>query len=365
MLLKVPLQKPTPDIETFCRIIRREIIPSRPPLVELIIDETIMKHLTEQLVGKKWVGHISGSKDSKEEQHIKCIMNFWYRFGYDYVRLSGGLDFSGRKRTAEDTSIISKGERNWTEEGKGIITNWEEFEKYPWPSLDKIDLWKYEFASQNLPDGMGLFVCPSSGILEIPLNALLGYETLAYGIYDQPDLIKAVFQRVGELIYGFYKKVIGLPNLYGFFQGDDMGFKTATLMPPDFLRKNVLPWHKKIASLAHENNLLYLLHACGNLEEIMNDLIEDVKIDGKHSFEDEIMPVSEFYKKYSAKIAILGGVDVDALCRLRGDRLRSYIRNILETCAPEGAYALGSGNSVANYVPPENYLIMLEEGLNW
>jgi uroporphyrinogen decarboxylase len=29
---------------------------------------------------------------------------------------------------------------------------------------------------------------------------------------------------------------------------------------------------------------------------------------------------------------------------------------------PGGRYALGSGNSVANYVPIENYFAMLEEG---
>lgn len=32
---------------------------------------------------------------------------------------------------------------------------------------------------------------------------------------------------------------------------------------------------------------------------------------------------------------------------------------------PGGRYALGSGNSVANYVPVQNYLAMLDEGYHW
>lgn len=32
---------------------------------------------------------------------------------------------------------------------------------------------------------------------------------------------------------------------------------------------------------------------------------------------------------------------------------------------PGGMYALGSGNSVANYVPAQNYLAMLEESLDF
>ncbi|MEE8590339.1 MAG: hypothetical protein V3T35_03355 [Spirochaetia bacterium] len=36
------------------------------------------------------------------------------------------------------------------------------------------------------------------------------------------------------------------------------------------------------------------------------------------------------------------------------------IRQLLETCMP-GGIALGSGNTVANYVPLDNYLVVLEE----
>jgi len=31
----------------------------------------------------------------------------------------------------------------------------------------------------------------------------------------------------------------------------------------------------------------------------------------------------------------------------------------------KGKYALGSGNSISNYIPVKNYLVMLEEGLNF
>lgn len=97
----------------------------------------------------------------------------------------------------------------------------------------------------------------------------------------------------------------------------------------------------------------------------MEDLIEDVKIDAKHSFEDAIMPVATFKEKYGRRIAVLGGIDVDVLVRFGEEELRGYVRNVLKACMPGGRYCLGSGNSVANYVPVKNYLIMLEVGLNF
>ena len=59
------------------------------------------------------------------------------------------------------------------------------------------------------------------------------------------------------------------------------------------------------------------------------------------------------------------GVDVDKLCRIRGLSLRKYIRTILDVCMFNGRYAFGSGNSITNYMPVKNYMIMFEEGFNW
>ena len=45
--------------------------------------------------------------------------------------------------------------------------------------------------------------------------------------------------------------------------------------------------------------------------------------------------------------------------------VRKRTREILEICGPGGHYVLGSGNSVANYVPLGNYLAMVDEGRKW
>jgi uroporphyrinogen decarboxylase len=97
----------------------------------------------------------------------------------------------------------------------------------------------------------------------------------------------------------------------------------------------------------------------------MEELITDVKIDARHSFEDLIMPVAAFKQRYGDRIGVLGGIDIDKLCRLPERELRRHVRQTLDACMPGGRYALGSGNSVANYIPVQNYLAMLDEGYHW
>jgi uroporphyrinogen decarboxylase len=94
----------------------------------------------------------------------------------------------------------------------------------------------------------------------------------------------------------------------------------------------------------------------------METIIEDCHFDGRHSFEDAIEPVWVAKERWGNRIALIGGVDMDFLCRADEQQLRERVRFILDRCAPGGGYCLGSGNSIANYVPLQNYLIMLDEG---
>lgn len=373
--LKVPLKNPRPDFEMFKKVIKGEKKSERVHFVELGADYEIVKAITENFLGEKAIRPphfltpkaISLSPEAKKKI-LRQSINWRYRMGYDYMTLGGpaisGVDFPTKVRETKDVAPLSRGKRTWIEEGKGVINSWEEFEKYPWPNGDRIDYSSYEFVAKNLPEGMKIMTAPNMGILEMCSELLLGFEGMSYLLYDNPDLVKAVFDKVGEIICNFSKNVIELDAVEGFFQGDDMGSSSSTMFSPQILRKLVLPLHKKVAAIAHQHGKMYWLHSCGNVLTLMEDFIEDVKIDAFHSFQDKIIPVVKFKRRYGDRIATFGGVDMDKLCRLDEKELRKYVRAILDECMSY-RYALGSGNSIANYIPVKNYFIMLEEGLNW
>jgi uroporphyrinogen decarboxylase len=180
-------------------------------------------------------------------------------------------------------------------------------------------------------------------------------------IYDQPDLINAVFEKLSA-IFTAYAELLGQFSCIGVIVGfDDMGFKTQTMYPPEFFNAHNIPIHKICADIAHSQGKLYFVHSCGNLMGIMDVLIDDVKMDAKHSFEDAIMPVEDVKRVYGGRTALVGGLDLDVLCRADEKTLRARVRNILRTCSLDGGYAFGSGNSLAKYVPVDNFIVMLEE----
>ncbi|MBN1935570.1 MAG: hypothetical protein JW934_12960 [Anaerolineae bacterium] len=353
----VPLKNPQPDARRFIDILMGRT-QGKPPLVEYIVDEVVMKPIVVDLLGHEWVGW-STDRDALKA-HLDNFIAFWYRMGYDFVRFEQGLNFSENQLFAPDPAPGSTRQRGWVDHRHGTISSWADFERYPWPQIEDVDFFVLEYLNDHLPDGMGLMTCHGGGPFE-HLSHIMSLEGLGLALYDVPDLVQAVSDRVGELLAAYYRHLCDLDRVIALFQGDDMGFRTSTLISPNALRRYVLPWHKRFAKMAHARQMPYFLHSCGNVLALMPDLLDEVSIDGKHSFEDAIIPVQDFQAQYGDRLAVLGGLDINILSGCTPDEVRYKTRFLIETCGARGRYAVGSGNSVPSYVPVENYLAMVDE----
>lgn len=357
MTYRAPLCHPRPDVRNFLDAVLGRKLPERPPLVEYIVDDAVMRPILEDM-GREWVPFREGDP---EAGYWDNFIEFWFRMGYDFVRFEISLLFPSRSRLGEDPTKLDRS-RSWAETQRGLIATWEDYERYPWPEVEDFLFRHFEYISGHLPDGMGLVACHAGGIYE-HVSDLMGYENLCMALYDAPGLVEAVCEAVGSRMVRFYDKLLQIDRLAAIFQGDDMGFRSGPLLSPEHLRRFFLPWHRKFADMAHERGLPYFLHSCGNIYVLMEDLIEEVGIDAKHSFEDVILPAYEFQQRYGDRVGTLGGVDVDVLGRRTPQEVRRYVRDLIERCASKGRFAVGSGNSIPSYVTPENYLTMLDEAL--
>ncbi|MBU4200411.1 MAG: hypothetical protein KKG09_01200 [Verrucomicrobia bacterium] len=344
------------DYEALIRNLRRQETPRRVFFIELFQDRGIEDAIDCQF------GVTAGLDRNKPEFEWARAIAMQRFLGYEIVHC-GLLNLpTGGRLTAADTAVSSQtqGDRSWLNEHKGIITNWEEFEKYPWPDGKTWDTHQLEWFDKNLPDDM--CIVPHQGHFCEYLCWLMGYETLCYALYEKRDLVTALARRILELEEAAARVALQCRRVKILWGSDDLGFKTGLLLSPDDMREFVLPGHKRLAALAHAAGCPYLLHACGKRDAILEDLIEDVKLDAVHSWEDTIEPITEAKKRYGHRLSLLGGMDVDFLCRASEAEIRKRVRQTVEICQPGGGFCLGSGNTVANYIPMSSYLAMLDEG---
>ncbi len=348
----------TPDWEAFRDCIMRRGTPSRVHHIELFLDAEVQDAICDRY-------HLLDGLDTEDRAFPFQRMVRLQRFlGYDYVRQGvDALDMPLHRVTTEDTAEMQRREgRSYVDETKGPITNWDEFARYPWPDPDQVTTVALEWYEQHLPADMCIIGSGGFAHFAEYLTWLMGYETLCFALYEQRDLVRAIADKLMDLYVPMLQRILAFDRVKIVWGSDDMGFKTGPMISPKDLREFVLPGHKTMAAMSHAAGRPYILHSCGNLFSIYEDLIEDVGIDGKHSFEDTIEDVRELKPRYGARMALLGGIDLDFLCRADEAAIRQRVRDTLDVCMPGGGYCLGTGNSVANYIPLGNYLAMVDEG---
>ena len=357
--------KPDPDFNRLLDILKRRSIPNRIPFFEIWTD-TEVEHKVLEITGLLENDEKNFKKDELlslgNEKRLRKHIRYMYNLGYDYINVEAVDENLLFPRKEMSRTMTKEGYRNYIQGSDKIIGNDKDFEGYPWPDIDLIDYSAFELAADLIPDGMKV-ISLSSGPLEITMG-LLGFEGIGYLLYENEKLVSKTFKAVAIKILDHIDKIASHEVVGAVILGDDMGFKTSTMLSPQVYRKFLFPWHKKLVEIIHKHGKPAIIHSCGNLNHIIYDIINS-GWDAKHSFEDGIQPIWKAKEEYGDEIALLGGFDMDKLCRMDEEETRIHTRFLIEKCYPGGGWALGSGNTVANYVNIFNLLTMLEEGFNF
>ena len=333
------LPQPAPDYQRFLDVVARKRPPA-VPLLELAIAREVIAALLDEPVAPP---------ENVLEQSIRAHN----RLGYDVVKVSAVNPFL----TPRLRSATSDTEREWQDQHTGVIQSMEDADACQWPTAEEVDCSPLKTAAGLLPAGMKL-IGFSGGVLEFAMD-LLGMERMMFALYDAPDLVAVVFERVGRTIHHIFENYCRIDAVCAIWLGDDLGSKNGLLISPDALRQHVFPWFRRYAELAHAHGKPFLLHSCGGMYGVMDDLL-DAGIDAKHSFEDGVLPVERFVDQWGTRVATLGGVDVSLLAQGPEEAIVERTERILSHVADRGGYACGSGNSIPSYVPTEHFLAMVE-----
>lgn len=358
------------DFEHLRRVIMRETTEGPVPIIELVADPEVMSAVTGMDFPAERALEIYylGPNPTMEQLQLglrlmDLSLAFSEKVGYDYVTMIPVVPIPRTEFLARENPQQEGKVRGWLDEHRGLIMNRDDLEAFPWPSPQEISLVAMDYAASKMPEGMKVMAV-YTGIFE-DLKRLMGFENMALKSVEEPELCGDVLERLAVLAEAAIDRCAAHPAVGAVFYAEDMGFNRGLMLSPRWMRQWVIPHLKRFAEACHRHGKPFLLHSCGQIDALMEDLIETVGIDARHSFQDNIEPVEEVYRKYHDRIAILGGLDVDLLARGTPEQVRRRTREILETCAPGGGFCMGSGNSLTNYIRMENYYAMLDETRKW
>ena len=324
----------------------KNIKPDRIPLYDHKVNDPFISKYLDRNLTSLWE---SGKLDDLRT-YFKHVCNFFKENGYDTV----SFEFC--------VGHVMPGNGSLGGHKPGEIQNRADFDNYPWEKIETLYFDKtsvyFEILRETLPEGMKAIGGPGHGIFEC-VQDVVGYESLCLISFDDPQLYRLLFETVGKVNSGIWKRFLdNFADIYAVCRfGDDLGYKSSTLLNAKDIKTLIVPQYKKIIDIVHSYDKPFLLHSCGCIFDVMDDIIA-AGIDAKHSNEDIIAPFSTWTKKYGDQIGNFGGIDMDVLCRNSEDEICAYTLDILEKTSNCGGVAYGSGNSIPHYVPIDGYLTM-------
>jgi len=348
-----------PDFARFVAVLRREE-PDRVPLGEFLMDPPVKQAFLGRPVGNSLIGG--------DDYDVAADVEFWASAGYDYIHLApwylhlftGGWNVKAAQYSVYDSGDV---ERSWMEEHTSVIASREDFERYPWPSLDDVLYDHIVRAGELLPRGMGL-TSGTWGIFETT-RQLMGFEGFCFALADDLGLARAVLDRVGEFLLEVFKRAAELPKVGALWLADDLAHRSGPFVSPTVYREWLFPWFRKYGEVAASHGLPLIYHCDGDIWEFMPDLA-DAGITALQPIEPQAMDIAAVKRDWGGAFALIGNIDLGyTLTRGTPAEVEAEVRERIRTVAPGGGYAVGSSNSVTSYVPLENYRAMIAATLRW
>lgn len=336
-----------PDFERFrTALARRE--PDRVPFAELIVEPDVKA----AFLGRP----IEGLADE---------VAFWTAAGYDACPIVLSLIKPGRAvggQVTESYSVYEQHytERTWAEMHQGVIAGRDDCARYDWPDVERMDFSVLDAAASLLPDGMKLSV--TLGKIFTTNWLLQGAESFYLNVHDDPELVEAIYQRLGPLVYATFERVVEHPAVGSIWHPDDLAGTAGLLVSAEHFRRFVFPWYARMGRICRQLDKPMIFHSDGDISSVLDDLVA-AGFSGLHPIDPKAMDIVDLKRRYGDRLALIGNIDMDfPLSRGTPEDVAAVVAQRIRDVAPGGGYVLSSGNSVAEYIPLANYQAMLRAG---
>lgn len=236
--------------------------------------------------------------------------------------------------------------------------DWEEHRSLLTPTLDRLkpeEQAKYDAAKAKdeftvlSPIDPCWYALRLMGEEEFLMNTVLEPEYTERVISDYLDFNLAMLE---QMISSGYQM-----DAVWFFS--DLCYKNGMLFSPDFYRKRLMPYHKRMFDCCHANNLKVIYHCDGKVDRLLPLLVES-GIDCIQPMEARAgNDVREYKKLYGDRIAFMGNISADVMGTTR-DAIETEMRDKILTAKQGGGYVYHSDHSIPPSVSFENYCAVME-----
>ena len=229
---------------------------------------------------------------------------------------------------------------------------------YEFPDLMRPDLWEgvrsacEQHRDRFLACGIGLAFFERAW-------GLRGMEALLIDFVAHPRFVDDLLDRLMALHFPVIDRVAELGADAMYF-GDDFGQQRGLIMGPRHFRRYLKPRLEQMYAYAKGKGLRVAIHSCGDVSEIVGDLIE-MGVDIINPFQPEAMDVFALKREYGKHVTFNGGIGTQHLLpQGTPEEIRAAVRDCITQLGAGGGYIMETAKPVMEDVPAENVAALLD-----
>jgi uroporphyrinogen decarboxylase len=192
------------------------------------------------------------------------------------------------------------------------------------------------------------------------LWTLRGMTNLLRDQYRYRDKFTQLRDRVLEFNTELIKAWLEI-GVDGIFFSDDWGTQEGLLINPGLWRELYKPHYERLFAMVHDGGAHVWLHSCGNIMEIIPDLIE-VGLDVLNPIQSRAMDVDEVARKFGRALCVWGGLDVQmTVPHGSPEDIDREVQHLVEVFGSHGGgYIGGTSHTILPDAPVANIKAVFE-----
>lgn len=249
----------------------------------------------------------------------------------------------------------------------------DDLEKYDWPDPDDPDrvagvAEEAKYWYENSP--FALLGPGSSCSLFEQCWYLRGFENFLLDLMINKEFAHALLRKVLDIrlkMYGNYLKQAG-KYLDLVYVADDIAMQTGLIVSPQIYREMLKPYQREYFDFIKDaSNAKLFYHCCGNVTQILDDLIEiGVNAINPIQITANEMDSGQLKNKYGNKIVFWGGIDTQSvLPKGTPEEVSIETKKMIESMGSGGGYVLAAVHNIQADTPPENIMAMLATAFDY
>ena len=222
-----------------------------------------------------------------------------------------------------------------------------------------IESWR-EKSLESIQENQGKFIVAGLGYgMFVRSWILRGYQGALADTAVEPEFYDELLEKICDLHLSLLDEIVTLP-VDGIMLDGDWGDQRGIMMGPERWRRFIKPRLARLYDRIHSSGKYTLNHSCGNVSDVIPDLIE-IGLDVLQSVQPEAMDPYDLKGKFGKEITFWGGLGSQHTIPFGSpDEIRKEVHRLCTEMGRGGGYILGPAKSLQPETPTENAAAVVE-----